>query len=310
MLLIILLLSIAIDVIIGELPSKVHPVVIIGKLIDFFKNKLIKYRNKTSGLILTVLITCISTVLLFIVFTIIKVNTILFVIVYSILLSSTFSIKLLINSAKDIENKLKEDINSARKAVSYLVSRDTNELTEGFIVSATIESLTENITDSYVAPIFYFVIFSIFLKNHLFILLMFPVFYRIINTLDAMVGYKNKELKYIGFFPAKLDDILNFIPSRIAGIIIVIASFILNYESKNSWKILRRDANNCPSPNSGYTMAPTAGALNIQLIKKDVYTLGDDNKKIIKEDITKAISLSIVTITLFTAIMVILVVLT
>ncbi len=310
MLLIILLLSIAIDVIIGELPSKVHPVVIIGKLIDFFKNKLIKYRNKTSGLILTVLITCISTVLLFIVFTIIKVNTILFVIVYSILLSSTFSIKLLINSAKDIENKLKEDINSARKAVSYLVSRDTNELTEGFIVSATIESLTENITDSYVAPIFYFVIFSIFLKNHLFILLMFPVFYRIINTLDAMVGYKNKELKYIGFFPAKLDDILNFIPSRISGIIIVIASFILNYENKNSWKILRRDAKNCPSPNSGYTMAPTAGALNIQLIKKDVYTLGDDNKRITKEDITKAINLSIVTIILFTAIMVILVVLT
>lgn len=310
MLLIILLLSIAIDVIIGELPSKVHPVVIIGKLIDFFKNKLIKYRNKTSGLILTVLITCISTVLLFIVFTIIKVNTILFVIVYSILLSSTFSIKLLINSAKDIENKLKEDINSARKAVSYLVSRDTNELTEGFIVSATIESLTENITDSYVAPIFYFVIFSIFLKNLLFILLMIPVFYRIINTLDAMVGYKNKELKYIGFFPAKLDDILNFIPSRISGIIIVIASFILNYESKNSWKILRRDAKNCPSPNSGYTMAPTAGALNIQLIKKDVYTLGDDNKRITKEDITKAINLSIVTIILFTAIMVILVVLT
>lgn len=310
MLLIILLLSIAIDVIIGELPSKVHPVVIIGKLIDFFKNKLIKYRNKTSGLILTVLITCISTVLLFIVFTIIKVNTILFVIVYSILLSSTFSIKLLINSAKDIENKLKEDINSARKTVSYLVSRDTNELTEGFIVSATIESLTENITDSYVAPIFYFVIFSIFLKNHLFILLMFPVFYRIINTLDAMVGYKNKELKYIGFFPAKLDDILNFIPSRISGIIIVIASFILNYENKNSWKILRRDAKNCPSPNSGYTMAPTAGALNIQLIKKDVYTLGDDNKRITKEDITKAINLSIVTIILFTAIMVILVVLT
>lgn len=304
----ILLLSILIDLILCELPSKIHPVVITGKIIDFFKKKLIKYKNKLSGLILTLLITCISTVILLIIFEIIKINIILFIIIYSLILSSTFSIRLLLSSANDIKNKLYTDINDAKNAVSYLVSRDTEKLTENFIISATIESLSENITDSYISPIFYFAIFSLFLKNHLFILLFIPVFYRIINTLDAMVGYKTKKLKYIGFVPAKLDDILNFIPSRIASIFIIISSYILRYDWKNSFKILKRDAKNCPSPNSGYTMAPTAGALNIQLIKKNVYKIGDNNKKINPNSISKAIYLSIVTIILFTSFLIMLMV--
>ena len=109
---------------------------------------------------------------------------------------------------------------------------------------------------------------------------------------------------HIGFFPAKIDDVLNYIPSRIAGVFMVISAYLLNLDAKNAYKIMRRDARNCPSPNSGYTMATTAGALNIQLIKKDTYILGDDNKDITKEDISRAISLSRLTIRLFTIVII------
>ena len=119
-----------------------------------------------------------------------------------------------------------------------------------------------------------------------------------------MLGYKTDELINIGFVPAKIDDILNFIPSRIAGVFIVISAYLINLDGKNAYKIMMRDARKCPSPNSGYTMATTAGALNIQLIKKDTYILGDDNKDITKDDISKAVKLSKMTISLFTVVII------
>jgi adenosylcobinamide-phosphate synthase len=212
---------------------------------------------------------------------------------------------MLLQTAIDVKNDLKEDIDKARMSVSYLVSRNTDELTESFIVSAVIESLTENITDSYVAPIFYYFIFGIIIlfypiNYELYFLLLVPMLYRLSNTMDAMVGYTTDELKDIGFFAAKIDDILNYVPSRIAGLYVVLSAYLLRLNGKNSFRIMMRDARNCPSPNSGYTMASTAGALDIQLIKKETYILGDNNKEIVADDITKAVNLSKLTIILFT----------
>lgn len=303
--------AIVFDIIIGELPSKIHPVVIIGKIIDFFTGLFIKIRNKFSGLLLFLSTTVVSTVILFVLFSVINVNFYLMFIVYGLLLSSTFSIKILLSSANDISDDLKEGIEKARKSVSYLVSRNTNELSEKLIVSATIESLTENITDSYISPIFYFTIISaialLFADNIntfllVFIILWIPFLFRISNTLDAMVGYENDKLKYIGYFPAKVDDILNYIPARIAGFLVVVSAFILKLDWKNSYNIMLRDARKCPSPNSGFTMASTAGALNIQLVKKDTYILGDNTVEIDVLHISKAIKLSKFTILLFTII--------
>lgn len=301
--------AIVFDIIIGELPSKIHPVVIIGKIIDFFTDLFIKIRNKISGLLLFLSTTIVSTVILFVLFSVINLNFYLMFIVYGLLLSSTFSIKILLSSANDISNDLKEGIEKARKSVSYLVSRNTNDLSEKLIVSATIESLTENITDSYISPIFYFTIISaialLFADNVntfllVFIILWIPFLFRISNTLDAMVGYENDKLKYIGYFSAKVDDILNYIPARIAGFLIVVSAFILKLDWKNSYKIMLRDARKCPSPNSGFTMASTAGALNIQLVKKDTYILGDNTVEIDVLHISKAVKLSKFTILLFT----------
>lgn len=297
-------LSLLFDSIFGELPTKIHPVVIIGKIIDFFKNMFIDYKNRWSGFfttLFTIIVSCLILVSIMILFSF---NYYLFIIIYFIILSSTFSIKMLLSTAKDIEKDLKEDLDKARKSVSYLVSRDTDELTESFIVSATIESMTENITDSYIAPIFYFsivsIIFLLFNIDYYIILLLVPFIYRISNTLDAMLGYKTDELIEIGFVPAILDDILNFIPARISGIFVIISAYLLRYNGKNAYKIMKRDARNCPSPNSGYTMATAAGALDIQLIKKDTYVLGDNTHEISVLDISKAIRLTSTTIRLFT----------
>ena len=297
--------SLAIDVIFGELPGRIHPVVIIGSIINFFKNIFIKIKNKLSGLMLLLSTCIVSSVILYFIYFICKINSILLFIVFSMLLSSSFSINMLLQTAIDVKNDLNESLEKARESVSYLVSRNTDELTEGFIVSATIESLTENITDSYVAPIFYYFIFVLVImfnpvNESLYWLLLIPVLYRACNTLDAMVGYKTDELKDIGFFPAKVDDILNYIPSRIAGLYVVISAYILKLDGKNSFKIMMRDARNCPSPNSGYTMASTAGALNIKLVKKETYILGDENKEIEIDDIEKAVKLSKLSISLFT----------
>ena len=297
-------ISLIIDLIYGELPTKIHPVVLIGKIIDFFKNSFIKCHNKWSGFFTTLFTIVLSCLILLVIMSVLSVNDYLFIIIYSIILSSTYSIKMLLSTAKNIENDLRQDLDKARQSVSYLVSRDTDELTESFIVSATIESMTENITDSYIAPIFYFIIFSIifmiFNINCYTFLLFVPFIYRISNTLDAMLGYTTDELINIGFIPAKLDDVLNYVPSRLSGFFVVLSAYLLRYNGKNALRILKRDAKNCPSPNSGYTMAPTAGALDIQLVKKETYILGDNTNEINVSDISKAIKLTSLTIALFT----------
>ena len=309
--LITLILSLLVDLIYGELPTKIHPVVIIGKFISFFKNIFIKYKNRLSGFFTTLFTVICCCILLVIIMLVCSINDNLFFVVFSLFLSSTFSINMLISTAKDIENDLRYDINKARQSVSYLVSRDTDELTESFILSATIESMTENITDSYIAPIFYFtlgsIIFIVFNINDFIILLLIPFIYRISNTLDAMLGYTTDELIDIGFFPAKLDDFLNYIPSRISGVLVIISAYLLGYNGKNAYIIMKRDARKCPSPNSGYTMASTAGALDIQLVKKDTYILGDNTYEINVLDISKAIKLTSLTIALFTVIVLLLI---
>jgi adenosylcobinamide-phosphate synthase len=211
------------------------------------------------------------------------------IIVSSILLSTTFSIKLLISSANNVKTDLNNDINKAKKSVSYLVSRDTSQLSYEKVISAVIETLTENITDSVVSPIFYTFILGI----------LGGIAYRVVNTLDAMIGYKNPKNINIGWFPAKLDDILNYLPARITGVLIILAAFILKLNWRNSYRIMIRDANKTPSPNSGYPMAAAAGALGIQLIKPGSYKLGDPINNLNCETITETIKLTKVSIIIF-----------
>ena len=284
MLLTIMIFSLAFDLLIGEFPARIHPVVLVGGIISFFKDRLIKYNSRTAGLFLTICVIAFGSLiilvplLIFRMFIINDMTEYVFKLVALLLLSSCFSVKLLLSSACEVEDDLKRgNLKVARERVSYLVSRKTSELSKEHVISATIETLTENIPDSYVAVI---------------IAILAAFIHRIIDTLDSMVGYETDELINIGYVPAKLDDIVNYIPARFSGALIVVASLAMGLNWRNSYFIMRRDARAGPSPNSGYTMSAVAGALNIQLEKENVYTLGDPVHKIETECIEKAIDIT------------------
>jgi adenosylcobinamide-phosphate synthase len=285
----IIITAVLIDILFGEPPTKIHPVVLMGNIIDYFKKLLVPFNSKWTGILLTFLTIIIFVLIAYIFLEISKINDLIYLIVGSIILSSIFSIKFLITSIINVKNNLEFDINEARISVSYLVSRDTSDLTQRELISASIESLTENITDSIISPLFYSFLLGV----------LGGVAYRVVNTLDAMVGYKDPENIEIGWFPAKLDDILNYIPARITGLLIIFSAFILQKDWKNAYKIMIRDAKNTPSPNSGYSMAAAAGALKVKLTKKGVYQLGNNINSLEIETIDEAILLTEITIALF-----------
>lgn len=292
----IIFIAILIDLIIGEVPNKIHPVIYMGNFISKLKNYL--PATRFSGLLILVTTNFVFAVITFIILLVaMYVNNWLYLILASLILSTTFSINFLIKSVRNIQKDLKEDINKARKSMSYLVSRNTSELTESRITSAAIETLSENITDSVIAPLFYTAIIG--LLSDVIIAIPCAVIYRVSNTMDAMLGYKTKELIDVGHYPAKFDDLLNYIPARIASYYVVLSSFILRYDYKQSYHVMKEFALKTPSPNSGYTMAATAGALNIILTKEGVYELGYGTDELTGEKITEAINITKVTSILF-----------
>lgn len=330
------ILAILMDELIGEVPSNIHPVVFIGKLTNFFKNIYIKLDSYLSGLYLLLSVVVVFLIVSYIVLLIITyLPLIITIILFALLLSSTFSINLLLSSAEHVRILLENrEIFAAREAVSQLVSRDLSGLNQNYVISATIESLTENVTDSVISPLFYYFVLGFLIiifncYNHLFdysyivtnlnlfvlnnmqidanrvvidlifVCIIIAYLFRIANTQDAMVGYKTKKYIKIGFVPAICDDLLNFIPARITGYLMILSARILGMDWRNGLRIMRRDARACESPNSGYPMAAAAGSLSIQLIKRNNYILGDPIKRIEPYDIRRAYNLSRWTIFLF-----------
>lgn len=177
------------------------------------------------------------------------------------------------------------DLQGARKAVSMIVGRDTKDLTEEGVTKAAVETVAENTSDGVIAPLFYMVMGGP----------VFGFFYKAINTMDSMVGYKNEKYLYFGRCAAKLDDFVNYIPARFSAICFVIAAFFMGYDGKNAWKIYRRDCRNHASPNSAHTEAATAGALQIRLAGNACYFgelyekpyIGDELRPIEIEDIRR-----------------------
>jgi adenosylcobinamide-phosphate synthase len=285
----IIILSLLLDIFWGEPPSFLHPVVYMGKIINLLKPHLIKYENKLSGFYLTILLLSLFVIPTYFIIQFTQFNFLFYIVISSIILFTTFAIKELLRTIQAVKKDINSDINQARKSVSYLVSRDTSLLTKEELISATIETLTENITDSVISPLFY----------TFFLGVLGGVTYRVINTLDAMVGYKNKEYINIGWFPARLDDLANFLPARLTGIIIIFSALLIGLNWRRSYYIMMNDAKKTPSPNSGYPMAAAAGALGIRLEKKGYYTLGENINSLNDSMIDQALLLSEVTIIVF-----------
>ena len=193
----------------------------------------------------------------------------------------------LVQESTNVYKELKKpDLPGARKAVSRIVGRDTAGLTAEGVTKAAVETVAENASDGVIAPLLYMLIGGAPLA----------LTYKAINTMDSMLGYKNEKYLYFGRVPAKLDDVANYIPSRLAGLLWVAAAAFTHNDAKGAWKIWRRDRRNHASPNSAQTESACAGALGVQLAGPAYYfgqyypklTIGDALRPIEPEDILRA----------------------
>ena len=182
---------------------------------------------------------------------------------------------------------LKEQgLEEAREAVSMIVGRDTAQLDAEGVTKAAVETVAENTSDGIIAPMLYTAIGG-------------PVlgfFYKAVNTMDSMIGYKNEKYLYFGRFAARLDDICNYVPARISGVLMIAAAFMTGFDGKSAARIYRRDRKKHASPNSAQTESVCAGALHIQLAGDASYfgkiyhkpTIGDEIRHTEAEDIRNA----------------------
>ena len=181
---------------------------------------------------------------------------------------------------------IKNDLPAARKAVSRIVGRDTQNLTAEGVTKAAVETVAENASDGVIAPLLYMLIGGAPLA----------LTYKAINTMDSMLGYKNEKYLYFGRAAAKLDDLANYIPSRLAALLWVAAAAFTGNDAKGAWRIWRRDRHNHASPNSAQTESACAGALGVQLAGPAYYfgeyypkpTIGDALRPIEPQDILRA----------------------
>ena len=190
------------------------------------------------------------------------------------------------SESRKVYEKLKEsDLPGARRAVSMIVGRDTEKLTEEGVTKAAVETVAENTSDGVTAPLIYMMIGGAPLG----------FLYKAVNTMDSMLGYKNDRYLYFGRIPAKMDDIFNYIPARVTGLLMTAAAFLTGLDGKNAWKIYRRDRRKHASPNAAQTESVCAGALGVQLAGDAVYFgkvykkefIGDALRRIEPEDILR-----------------------
>ena len=267
-----LVIGFLLDAAIGDPYSLPHPIRLIGRLISSLE-KFVRARsgNLTAGgifLALTVLTVSAGTsfLLLFLCY---SVNLWLGVTVESIICYYMTAAKCLRDESMKVYRSIKEnDVENARKAVSMIVGRDTAALDENGIIRAAVETVAENTSDGVTAPIIYMALFGA----------AGGVFYKAANTMDSMIGYKNEKYEKIGKFAARLDDVLNYIPSRLTALVMILSSFLLRLDGRNAWKIWRRDRRKHASPNSAQTESVCAGALDVRLAG-DAYYFGELHKK-------------------------------
>jgi len=291
--------ALLLDFLIGDPKTKYHPTAWIGKLIavlvPFTRNNSPKKELFGGILIVFAVVAIVSTLLVALDFgisllTIDIVSLVVSIAVGSILLKTTIAIRGMQKHALSVVDALeKDDLDSARNHLSMIVKRNTKHLDKNHISSAVLESVSENTVDGITGPLFYYAIFG----------LPGAFVYRAINTIDSMVGYKTSLFRNIGWFGANCDTILNYIPSRLTGLVMILSALILGYNWKESFYIMKRDGKKLESPNAGFPIAALAGALGTKLEKINYYAVGDGNIEFTKSHIISAIRLMKVSSILF-----------
>lgn len=279
-----IVLAFLLDLTIGDPRGIPHPVIIIGKGIDRAENYLRRLAEpllglRVCGVILAMIIVGITYFatwgLLYLAW---QWNQWLGFVVTVWLLSTTLAVKCLYQAAEEIYQLLfKGQLEMARQKVGWIVGRDTDRLDEPEIVRATVETVAENIVDGITAPLFYAFVGGLPLA----------MAYKAVNTLDSMVGYKNEKYMQFGWFSARLDDIANYIPARITGILLFAAAAVSGKDAGRAFRTWRRDAGEHPSPNSGIPESLVAGALGIRLGGLNFYGGRESFRAYMGEPLTK-----------------------
>ena len=208
----------------------------------------------------------------------------------ALLLKSTFALRDLLVAGEQVAAALRAgDLPAARLALRALVSRDTRGLDAPLVAAAAIESLAENLSDSFVAPLLWYAVLG----------LPGALAYRFLNTCDAMLGYRGRY-EYLGKAPARLDDLANWLPARLTALLLALAAPLVGCPTRRTWATARRDHHRTRSPNAGWPMSAMAGALGVQLEKRGEYLLGDGAPPTVRA-IDRALALCRVAAGLFAA---------
>lgn len=289
-----LVLGFLLDLLIGDPHVLYHPIRLVGNLITVTEKFLRKVFPKTkkgelaAGVFLVLIVSSISTAVpCLILYGAGRIHTGIRFAVETVMCYQLLATRALKDESMKVYEKLKEgDLPGARYAVSMIVGRDTQVLDETGVTKAAVETVAENTSDGIIAPMLFMAIGG---AGPGF-------FYKSINTMDSMVGYKNEKYLYFGRAAAKLDDVVNFLPSRIAALLMIAACTLAGLDGKSAWRIWRRDRFNHASPNSAQTESAMAGALGVQLAGDAWYfgtlykkkTMGDAMRAVEYEDIRKA----------------------
>jgi len=287
------LLAVAWDILLGEPPARIHPVVWIGKLIAFLRAR--ARPSRAYGIALAAIVIVCTVLVGHMLVMAAGYVPLLPLIVSAFLFKSTFAINCLLQVSRDIGQMIDCDMDEAKSMLPALVGRDTSHLSKSQAASAVIESLSENYVDSILSPFFYYLLFS-----PLGLGLEAALAFKAVSTMDSMVGYKTKGLKEIGFAGARLDDVLNFIPARLSIFLISLAS---PAHAQVALRAAFRYHAKTPSPNSGWPMAAFAGSLSIRLEKPGYYVLYDEGQQPQTSDVPRAVGLmqAIIAITIAVA---------
>lgn len=278
-----LILAIVLDLVLGDPKNKYHPVRWLGNFLDFFIPRLkVKTLTDHHGVEVTrhmmsekvkgtVFVFCLLGIFGFTLQMCLYISSNLFgsilvITIYAIILKITIAIKgMEVHSVRIMKALERRDLDNARFCLSMIVRRETENLDEERILSGTIECISESTVDGVVSPMFFY---SIFGPTGSFL-------FRIINTLDSMIGYKDKYYENIGWMSAKLDTIANYIPSRITGVLIVISALMISADWKNSIRTMMKDHDKTLSLNAGYPISSMAGSLRVKLEKIGHYSVGE-----------------------------------
>ena len=296
-----LLIGFIIDLLIGDPHQIPHPVVLIGKLITCLEKRLRKAftitraKERFAGFLLWLIVATISFLVPGVILYVCHmISPWLRLAVESVMCWQILAARSLRDESMKVYYKLKKgSLEQARRAVSMIVGRDTDRLDEKGVTRAAVETVAENTSDGVVAPMLYIVILGA----------PFGFLYKAVNTMDSMLGYTDYPYTNFGTFPARADDVMNFIPARLSALLMLLAGWLLRLDVRNGWKIFKRDRYKHASPNSAQTESVCAGLLRVQLAGDAWYhgvlhkkqLIGDPKREIRYDDIPLSCKLMYVT---------------